>query len=225
MPSSPGAHSAKESYSSDKAFRSRLASLPNPSAFSAPEQFVTLYTGQELETPATDVYRLGAIAMQAFTGEPFRAQHSEEIMTTLRRLSHCALLRRARALSVAQGDSDVPNESLGEESELFAEVFGRLVKRKVAVPEVRGLEAWLKACLEHDPARRPPSARASLEVLSQIWTEVQAELLQLRKEEPEVATQQTEETEVSDSSSEAVRLRRERLELEPPPLLKEMTIL
>ncbi|OLQ15147.1 hypothetical protein AK812_SmicGene600 [Symbiodinium microadriaticum] len=42
-----GVVSVAESYSSDKQFRSRLASLPSPSAFSAPEQFVTLFTGQE----------------------------------------------------------------------------------------------------------------------------------------------------------------------------------
>ncbi|CAJ1368674.1 unnamed protein product, partial [Effrenium voratum] len=39
--------------------------LVEPSVFSAPEQYVTLYTGQAVETPSTDLFRLAAVAAQA----------------------------------------------------------------------------------------------------------------------------------------------------------------
>jgi len=222
-----GVVSVAESYSSDKQFRSRLASLPGPSAFSAPEQFVTLFTGQEMETPATDVYRLAAIATQTFTGEPFKMERTQELMTTLRRLSHRALLRRARERSCSLGCGEAPEE-LAQEVAIFTEAFRQLLKVKISVPPTQGLEPWLASCLARDPAERLSTASEALELLGQLWSETQAQLLKLRQEEPEAATttDATEETEATESSSEvAVRLRRERLELESPELLKEMTIL
>eukprot|EP00434_Breviolum_minutum_P041006 symbB.v1.2.036462.t1/scaffold5153.1/size30333/1 len=67
-----------------------LTTLRPPSVFSAPEQYVSLYTGEDLESPSTDLYRLGACVASSLALP--RHREAESAIETLRRFCHRALL-------------------------------------------------------------------------------------------------------------------------------------
>eukprot|EP00933_Yihiella_yeosuensis_P038879 TRINITY_DN32824_c0_g1_i2.p1 TRINITY_DN32824_c0_g1~~TRINITY_DN32824_c0_g1_i2.p1 ORF type:complete len:265 (-),score=54.86 TRINITY_DN32824_c0_g1_i2:83-877(-) len=189
-------------------FRDRLANMGGPSVFSAPEQFVALFTGSSPELPSTDIYRAAAIILTAFRpmtrfgnsvsplADPAVAEHSD----TLRRLCHNAVLKRAHAEAAAAERDDFsdeeehrlfPKKSIAlealhpseEDVSCFTSALECLLRSPIRVDEVGFPETreWLQSCLSRDPQERPTTMEAALDMLDIAWSEVEANRLEERK--------------------------------------------
>lgn len=143
-----------------------LARLRGASVFSAPEQYVSLYTGEEFETASVDLYRLGAITACAL-GTVQRCHARRSLATeTLRRLCHRAL---------------VHGERTPEELELFLHSLKELLEPEDLTLHAgaEGLAHWLQGLLSR-PGLRPRSAQEALDALQQAWASAEPSLAAAR---------------------------------------------
>lgn len=158
-----------------------LTSLRPPSVFSAPEQYIALYTGEDLETEATDLYRLGGCVCSALALP--RCADCAEAVEQLRRLCHQSLLGQ---------------EAQDWELELFCSAFD-VARRGVFHVNLsegaQGLAQWLRRLLRRDACDGAAegdgafgAAAEALEALRQAWAVAEPALIaaQWRNETPEV---------------------------------------
>eukprot|EP00435_Cladocopium_sp_Y103_P026751 s148_g6.t1 len=126
-----------------------LTTLRPPSVFSAPEQYIALYTGEDLETEATDLYRLGACVCSALALP--RSAGTAEAVEQLRRLCHQSLLGQ---------------QAQDWELELFCSAFDvahRGVFQVNLSEGAEGLAQWLRRLLRRAPASAEADSGAEAE--------------------------------------------------------------
>jgi len=176
-----------------------LTTLRPPSVFSAPEQYVSLYTGEDLESPSTDLYRLGACVASSLALP--RHREAESAIETLRRFCHRALL------GIQPEDSEL---------QLFSKAFHDATQGvfQLTLPKgAQGLEEWLQRLLWRRGGDSEnagfDSAMGALEALRQAWASSEAVLIAARW------LQETPDVEKSPPPS---------LVLEEPTLLAAMSI-
>ena len=160
---------------------------------------MSLYTGEDLESPSTDLYRLGACVASSLALP--RHREAESAIETLRRFCHRALL------GIQPEDSEL---------QLFSKAFHDATQGvfQLTLPKgAQGLEEWLQRLLWRRGGDSEnegfDSAIEALEALRQAWASSEAVLIAARW------LQETPDVEKSPPPS---------LVLEEPTLLAAMSI-
>lgn len=231
---SQGLDRAAEARQSFTALKGRLASLVGLSIYSAPEEYVSLFTGLLSESVISDVYRAATAILMAFRPmassglAPTVDSTVANCVEVLRKLSHHALSKRL------QVEVSKPTE---EEYALFEAALTTLLRGTISVNDVGFPETqpWLQRCLARDPCERWPSCAEALEELNVAWSRVEARLLeerrQLEMENSEEAIRNFEtgrrnDEDLSNERGHAPKPGEKgfRLVLVPPPELRQMQI-